>query len=66
MLNQKNLDLKQLRDLMKQVTEYWFKSGKYYPRSREIFQALHHSDPFIVHEARLSACLLLKDTMLYH
>lgn len=65
-MNQPNLDLDQLRDLMKQITEYWIKSGKYYARSRQIFQDLHNPDPFIVHQARLSACLILKDNMLYH
>lgn len=63
---EKTLDLKQLRELMQHITEYWSKSGKYYQRSRKVFQDLNHPDPFVVYQASVSANLILKDTMLFH
>jgi len=66
MISEKNLDLAQLRDLMKHITEYWHKSGKYYQRSRKVLQDLNHPDPFVVYEASVSASLILKDTLLFH
>jgi hypothetical protein len=65
-MRQTKLNTLQLTDLMKDITEYGIKSGKYYTRSKKIYQDLKSADPFIVHQARLAACLILEDTLLYN
>lgn len=66
MMNPKKLNTTQLLDLMRAITEYGLKTGKYYPLPRKIFQGLKDVDPFVVHEARLAAFLALDDRLLYH
>ena len=65
-MNEIKLNITELADLMKDITEYGMKSGKYYTHSRKVYQDLKSLDPFIVHQARLAAYLILDDAMLYH
>lgn len=60
------LKTNELADLMKAITEYSTKCGKYYTRPRKVYQDLKSLDPFIVYRARVSASLILEDTLLYH
>ena len=55
-----------LRESMDNLFDYWSKSGYYHPQVKQIHEALHDEDPFIVYGATIAASLLLEDNSIYH
>ncbi|MFO1257083.1 MAG: hypothetical protein U1E78_01465 [Gammaproteobacteria bacterium] len=55
-----------LRESLDNLSDYWSKSGFYHPQIRQITEALHDDDPFILYGATIAASILLEDQSIYH
>ena len=55
-----------LRDAICTLSDYWVQSGQYHPQIKQIEDALHDEDPFILYGATIAASLLLEDRSIYH